>query len=299
MSRSPGHPVVQQPIRGNSARALWRLFSPDVVRDLARPNGGKKARGLFEAAWPLYHAAGHMTLADAYNSVFASLADGGAAQYAYRNAIVQRTLLSKYGKPRNRVFFEFRAGAAKLDSLVINGSMHAIEIKTDLDHFRRLGSQLYEYKRRFKNVWIFGSERNIGALERLVDPSVGLLKLRRNRSLTVVRNATAHVNDLDAAAILESLRRDEYVALLESFGFSPAHIPNTRIFSEAMRFARHLEPTLVHENAAQILGARAGAWVGAATARVPFSLRAALVCDLATPVQSAILVDNLRQPAKI
>jgi len=216
-------------------------------------------------------------------------------EYFYKYAVLQKHVLSKSGSKRARVFFEFRAGRSKLDSLVARESLHAVEIKTDLDHFRRLPTQIHDYRRRFAHVWIFASERNAYKLEadKSLPSSVGIAFMSRRLTFSVIREAARDVSLLNSKDILECLQRSEYLEILRERGFDASGIPNTLLFSEAMQFAERLDPELVHEATLAQLKGRAHGVSAPALMRIPRYIRAAVVAAGCDDIEVEHLLVNL------
>jgi hypothetical protein len=273
-------------------RALWRLFSAPVVRDLLRAGGGGAATQLLRSSG--FRVRGK-TLGSAYSDLYRRLATIEPAQYAYKNALAQRVLYSKYGARNNQIFFEFRTGASKLDALIVNESLHAIEVKSELDQLTRLQAQVADYKLRFSHVWVFCSERNLRSIERIVSSDVGLICLRQNRLFSIARPATCDQSKLNSVAILEMLRRQEYLSILKRFGFQEEKMPNTRLFSEAMRFGANIDPLLLHEELRLALSPRVKSFSASTLKRIPYELRGAVVSQLMKPADVDHLLENLRQ----
>lgn len=277
-------------------RGLWRLFSPPVIRALLSEAGADVViRLLRDLGYPPKDWKGRgPDLSSVYADIFASLTARSATEYAYKNAIVQRVLYSKHSKPHSRVFFEFRTGASKLDALVLNQSLHAIEVKSELDDLTRLATQVAAYKSRFEHVWVFSSERNLLAVERSVANDVGLICLRENKRFSVERPATPDLSRINAQAMIEMLRRQEYISVLSRFGFSPEGLPNTKLFKEVMSFAEAVDPALLHEELRIALSARASSLPSRALRNVPFPLRGGVVPVLKSEMEVEFLLQNLR-----
>jgi hypothetical protein len=72
------------------------------------------------------------------------------------------------------------------------------------------------------------------------------------------------------------------LAVLSEFGFEASNLPNTRIFAQAMSFARTLDPWAVHMSALDAIRSRPGRISGSALAKLPRSLRAACVAAQCT-----------------
>ena len=256
---------------------LWRLFSSSTVRDLANVNGGEVARSLITKIDLPQRSLRKARLSDVYESVFMQLMRKKPPEYAYKNALLQRNIFGKAGSKRARVFFEFRAGTSKLDALVARESMHAFEIKTEFDHFRRLPGQLSDYTQRFAHVWVFVSERHASRIEAQVGSDIGVAFMTAKHTFEVIREASRQVKNLRSEKILECLRRSEYLDIVKEFGFQEIEIPNTRLFGEAMRFASKLNPQVVHEATLAQLRGRMRGLSARTLATIPLYLRAAVV----------------------
>ena len=280
-------------IEGVSSNDLWKLFKPSVVADLANAGGGRSAQILIGRLLSRQQQALKPSVSDVYSAAFDYLSRNQPAEYFYKNAILQRSILSRYGSKRSRDFFEFRAGGSKLDALVVRDSMHAYEIKTELDHFRRLPTQISDYQRRFSHVWILSSERQALRLEKEVPVCVGIAYMSRRRTFEVVRTASRSTDKLQAGLILECLRRHEYLKVLRDFGFSDSGIPNTLVFREAMNFSSKLDPVLVHEATLDRLKERSRALSTAALTRLPLYIRAAAVASHFGDEDVEIFLKNL------
>jgi hypothetical protein len=232
-------------------------------------------------------------LSEVYEAAFSYLSRNQPAEYFYKNALLQRNVLSRYGSKRSRIFFEFRAGRSKLDALVVRESMHAYEIKTELDHYRRLPTQISDYQQRFAHVWLLSSERQVGGLEKKIPTCVGIAYVSRRRTFEVVRSASRNVSQLRSESILECLRRSEYLKVLREFGFSDSDIPNTRVFREAMDFSSKIDPEMVHEATLERLKKRSHALSVAALAKLPLYIRAAAVASHCGDGDVEVLLKNL------
>src|SRR5262245_4832611 len=59
-------------------------------------------------------------------------------------------------RPLARLFEEFSVerGAARIDIAVVTDDFEAFEIKSDLDNFSRMYSQIHIYNRVFGRIWI-------------------------------------------------------------------------------------------------------------------------------------------------
>lgn len=285
--------TAQQWVERVSPTKLWKIFSPAVFGGLAVAGRVVASRLILGQLLQEGRGPKNPRVLEVYDSVYDFLSKNQPAEYFYKNALLQRSLLSRHGSRRSRVMFEFRAGGSKLDALVVRDSMHAYEIKTELDHFRRLPTQISDYKTRFANVWILSSARQAAALERSTDRSVGLAFVSSRHVFEVVREASRDTSKLKSDSILESLRRSEYVSVIRKFGFSEVGVPNTLLFSEAMKFSRNLDPELVHEETLARLRLRLDGMSAVNLSKLPMSVRAAAVVSKCSDSATEFLLSSL------
>lgn len=275
------------------SRELWKIFAPTAIKELAGISDGRRLQNLLKQLLLTRDAPKNPRVSEVYEAAFGHLSQHQPAEYFYKNAVLQRSLLSRHGSKRSRVFFEFRAGKSKLDALIAHDSMHAYEIKTELDHFRRLPTQIADYQQRFAHVWLLSSEKQAVRLENQVPVEVGIAYMSPRRKFAIVREACANVGQLQSDSILECLRRSEYLDVVREFGFSDQGIPNTLVFREAMRFSRSLDPEQVHAATLAKLKERPKALSVSALANLPLCIRAAAVAAHCSDADVDVLLGNL------
>lgn len=284
-----GHAWVEEA----SSSQLWGIFKPSVIKGLSHTTGWREVRSYLNRLLLEHGGPKSARVSDVYEAAFTHLSRNQPAEYFYKNAVLQRNVLSRHGSKRSRVFFEFRAGSSKLDALIARDSMHAYEIKTELDHFRRLPTQISDYEQRFAYVWILSSEKQAARLEVQIPLTIGIAYMSSRRTFEIVREASRNTSQLRATSILECLRRSEYLKVLEEFGFSGAGLPNTAVFKEAMKFSSNLDPEYVHEATLARLKERPNALSVSALARLPLYIRAAAVAARCGDDDVEMLLENL------
>lgn len=275
------------------SRELWRIFAPAVIKELAGISEGRGFRNLLKELLSKHGGPKNLRVSEVYEAAFAHLSQNQPAEYFYKNAVLQRSMLSRHGSKRSRVFFEFRAGKSKLDALIACDSLHAYEIKTELDHFRRLPTQIADYQKRFAHVWLLSSEKQAARLEKQVPTEVGIAYMSTRRKFEIVRQASVNVRQLQSDLILECLRRSEYLDVVREFGFSDTDIPNTLVFRKAMIFSRSLDPERVHEATLARLKERPKALSVNVLANLPLCIRAAAVASHCSDEDVDVLLSNL------
>ena len=134
-------------------------------------------------------------------------------EIAIKSSFVNNVLL----KQKNQItIFELNVGECRADLCKINGKSTVYEIKTDLDNFRRLDKQIYEYSSIFEETYIICSEKRINEVIRIVPEFVGIYSYRftakKNYRFEKIRNATQspNINKYKQLLILTSREKSFY-----------------------------------------------------------------------------------------
>src|SRR5580700_516132 len=111
-------------------------------------------------------------------------------------------------------------GSVRVDLAVVNGIMHAYEIKSDFDTLRRLSTQVEHYGKCFDRVSLVVGPRHIKMARKSVPKWWGIVRViacHDGPRFLVVRKARPNPAR-DARALIELLWREATLALLESIG---------------------------------------------------------------------------------
>jgi hypothetical protein len=113
-------------------------------------------------------------------------------------------------------------GAVRVDVAVVNGIMHAYEIKSDADSLRRLSKQAAFYGKCFDRVSLVLGPRHLELARKAVPSWWGLLRVTSGENGPVIRAVRKGRQNptREARALVELLWREETLALLERKGFA-------------------------------------------------------------------------------
>lgn len=254
---------------------LLSIFGASSTRALGTVEGFKAYAGATAAKFAPFLGRRNPELGSIYCSAYQRLKNIQPAEYVFKNALVQRQVFGgRGGCEQKKIYFEFRAGASKLDALVVDDSISAFEIKTDRDDFARLPSQLQDYQSRFSLVWVVAGQRHCDRLQRSVGPGVGIAVLKDGRRIEILREALPS-ECLSSESMIGCLRKDEYLRVLAGFGLDARGIPNTRVFGAALELARSIEPSILQDALRVELRSRKVMLSKNALKMVPLALRAA------------------------
>jgi hypothetical protein len=157
---------------------------------------------------------------------YSILTNGYRNEFFFKNTLFNKLVLGKYSLKTTSAFSEVVVGKSKADFVLINRNKGMVyEIKTDLDNLDRLVYQLDDYSSAFSEVYVVTSEKNYYPVYKVVKesiPSVGIIVLTDNVSLSVRKKAVENDSNLNHEVLFKLLRKKEYEQiLLLKFGCLP------------------------------------------------------------------------------
>lgn len=171
----------------------------------------------------------------------AKRAGKSAEQLVTRDSDIRRVLLAdlgqKYNNPQHDLIVEeFGCNSARADVAVINGSLHAFEIKSDSDSLERLSGQVEAYRGVFEYITLVCGRRLLERARTAVPDWWGLQKAAYTGGRVVLRNIrTPKLNpSQDAAALAGMFWKAEALACLRKYGHK---IVTSRNTAEEVLFA--------------------------------------------------------------
>jgi hypothetical protein len=141
-----------------------------------------------------------------------------------RNSLKSTRLKRYYTDGTSRVVEELGlcTGDARVDIAVINGAMHAYEIKSEQDTLTRLPNQIEIYSRVFDYLSVCVGPKHLAGVLKMVPSCWGVIlavDTQNSISLTSVRPATRNPG-VDQYSLAQLLWKDEVTAALNSLGIS-------------------------------------------------------------------------------
>ncbi|WP_346868032.1 MULTISPECIES: sce7726 family protein [unclassified Clostridium] len=144
-------------------------------------------------------------------------------EYFYKNTLLNKLLLGRHSLKTTTALTEIPINKSKADFVLINGKAIVYEIKTELDTFDRLGSQLNDYYKAFNNVCVVTCESNYKKLSDILKNSnVGICILTDKNTLSTRREPIEDNSKLNHKTMFKILRKREFEnILLQQFGVLP------------------------------------------------------------------------------
>ncbi len=146
-------------------------------------------------------------------------------EYFYQNTLLNKLLLGKHSVNTTTALTQIPISKSKADFILINGKAVVYEIKTELDSFDRLETQLRDYYKGFNHVCVVTSERQYERAKTLLaNTPVGIYVLTSKNTIssTLRKEPIEDNSSLDHTTIFKILHKCEFEhILLEYYGTLP------------------------------------------------------------------------------
>ncbi|OLA77171.1 MAG: hypothetical protein BHW55_06425 [Candidatus Melainabacteria bacterium 35_41] len=169
-------------------------------------------------------------------------------EYYYKNTLLNKLLFKKHSPYKTTALTEIPVSKSKADFILINGKAVVYEIKTELDNFDRLDSQLENYYKAFDHVCIVTSEINLESLIKRIDNNnIGIYKITKRGALSVVREPIQDRSHLEHETIFKILRKYEYENILLEYYKQLPNVSQFQYYKECKRLFANIEINTAYE----------------------------------------------------
>ena len=201
---------------------LNRLFTQSTFSDLIRNRDTS-----------VYNAVIRRYINDPYNKsngmllseIYRYMSDEYRNEYFYQNTLLNKLLLGIHSVNTTTALTQIPISKSKADFILINGKAVVYEIKTELDTFDRLETQIRDYYKAFSHVCVVTSEHQFArAYELLKDTNVGIYVLTQQETISqsMRKEPTINNSQLDHTVIFKILHKAEFEnIILKYFGVLP------------------------------------------------------------------------------
>lgn len=149
--------------------------------------------------------------------IYQYLASHYKNEYYYKNEMLNQLVQSE-----DTAIVELPATGSIADFIILNDSATVYEIKTALDNFDRLESQISDYSRAFAKVAVVIPAEKLDSLLQKIDNSKVGIVIETNGQFSVYREPTVDMSRLSHRAMFGVLRKPEYSAIIKQwFGSLP------------------------------------------------------------------------------
>jgi len=154
------------------------------------------------------------------SEVYQFMAKAYRNEYFYQNTLLNKLLLGKHSINTTTALTQIPISKSKADFILINGKAVVYEIKTELDTFDRLSTQLRDYFKAFDHVCVVTSEGQYDrAVSILENTPVGIYALTSQNTISTKLRKEPHEDHshLDHRVIFKVLHKREYENILMQY----------------------------------------------------------------------------------
>lgn len=219
----------------NKANALNRIFSRNTLRQLIEEERDNTYISLVKRYIINPESKNNKEL---ISEIYSELEDNYRNEYFYKNTLLNKLLLGVHSVNTTTALTEVPIAKSKADFILINGKAVVYEIKTELDNFDRLETQICDYYKAFDHVAVVTCNENLATLEKKIEninKPIGIYILNKNGNLSTIRKPGQYNMCLDAEVLFKILRKPEYELILkEKYGYLP-DVTQFRYYSECKK----------------------------------------------------------------
>ncbi len=153
--------------------------------------------------------------ADLISEIYSYMRKNYRNEYFYKNTLLNKLLLGVHKPTTTTALTEIPVGKSKADFILINGKAIVYEIKTALDTFERLESQLSDYYKAFDHVAVVTDSKNRTTIEKILSNTpVGIYLMTERDQISPLKKPMRYREKLSASEIFKVMNKDEYESVL-------------------------------------------------------------------------------------
>lgn len=228
--------------------AATRLFSPTVFKQLAVDGQSALFSRLAIHSGLVANTFHDCTIGDFFESAFKQIRKKNArSEYIYKAAITKDILLKRHKLNEACMLSEFRVENRKADTVILNGTATAYEIKSEKDNLLRIQDQISAYLKVFPEVSVIAAEGHIDTLIRTLPQSIGLFSLTARGGIYEIRKPLFDIDRTIPCVVFKSLQTKEAEYALRKLGYDIPELPNTIKNKFLKSIFSDLNPNQAHE----------------------------------------------------
>lgn len=205
----------------NSNIILNRIFTQSVFSDLITSNNNKIYDSIIERYLgdTQYDTNGQIIC-----KIYKYMSHHYRNEYFYQNTILNKLLLGRHSINTTTALTQVPIGKSKADFIMINGKAIVYEIKTELDSFERLNTQINDYYKAFNRVCVVTCEQNFKKLSNLlIGTPVGICILSNKNTLRFLKEPEEYNDMLSYNALFKTLHKKEFEEILLKYHSTLPH----------------------------------------------------------------------------
>lgn len=168
-------------------------------------------------------------------------------EYIYKNTLLNKLLLGLHKPTTTVALSEIPISKSKADFVLINGKAVVYEIKTELDTFERLSTQLNDYYKAFDHVCVLTSIKNQTTISDILKESpVGIYLLTARNQIRVLKKPEKYTERLDKNEIFKVLNKKEFESVIVKAGYHLPEVTPVKYYSECRKIINSIDIDLLY-----------------------------------------------------
>jgi len=234
---------------------LSKLLNGPALRNLHEHGYSSYLSGAFKEIFAdFFHPSA--TLLQVASEIFSMLKVHYRSDYVFRSAIANKIFLGRHSPETTVLLPEFRVGQSRADIVMVNGTTTVYEIKSELDNFDRLNTQLDDYLKVFDLVYVVTTESMSDLLKLRIPEPVGILSLSTRYTFKICKPAISNMNNINVRFLADSLRIQELKQLTYLLCGEIPEASNIHIFNACLTRLLEYPPKMIHNAMLKILKKR-------------------------------------------
>lgn len=197
----------------NNNLALNRFFTKYILEDLIKNQTNETYIEIIERY--VIDESGKSN-GEIISQIYKYMSKNYRNEYFYQNTLLNKLLIGRHSLQTTTALTQIPVGKSKADFVMINGKAVVYEIKTELDSFERLPTQLADYYKAFNHVCVVTCESNYKKLVSLLNNTpVGICILTNKRNTLHFEKEPEEDNThLTHKALFKILNKKEFETIL-------------------------------------------------------------------------------------
>ncbi|MDL2216069.1 sce7726 family protein [Ruminococcaceae bacterium OttesenSCG-928-N02] len=196
---------------------LNRLFTQNVFQELIRYNENTTYGTIVQRYVTDIEDKSNGEL---ISEIYSFMSKSYRNEYFYQNTLLNKLLLGRHSVNTTTALSQIPIGKSKADFILINGKAVVYEIKSELDSFERLDTQLRDYYKAFNHVCVVTSESNFDRLLNILhDTPVGICVLTKRDTIskTMKKDMDEDSSRLEYQSIFKVLHKSEFEEIVKQY----------------------------------------------------------------------------------
>ncbi len=219
---------------------LTRVFTQNMLRDLMYEQNNIS---LLEKIVKRYEISfdGEVKNENIISEIYQYLGNSYRNEYFYKNTLLNKLIINVHRLKTTTALTEVPVAKSKADFIMINGKAVVYEIKTELDTFERLETQLRDYYKAFDHVCVVTSESQAEELlVRFKDSPTGIYVLSKKNTIKRLKEPVEYREMLEKEQIFKILNKPEYENLIKNAKKELPNVTPVNYYRECKRIACEL-----------------------------------------------------------